>query len=536
MAAAREPGRSSGRLPIGAAAFALVAFVLAVVGLAIDAGAPTVDVFYRAMQLFALESSVTPGNPVHEVARFLAPLSTVTAVLVGLRALLGDELRRRRIARTTGHAIVCGDDDAALALARNLRADGRAVVLVGSVGAELSDASGIPAVHGDPSDVDILRAAGIAGATALYACARHSAANAAVALAVGRLRDPTGARLSTYAQVRSDDLVEALGVRRLTAARPETVTIDFFAIDDIAARALLDRHPTGPATPVVCGFGELGKAVVRAIVRRPGAPADAGVPPQVRALVVAAAVEAAVRAEATDLDAQARGWEVRTGSESDGEGVIYVCLDDEEAALATGLRLADTGGRDVVVCLRRASPFQEAFDRGGKMRIFGVLDEACREDAIVADSIVGRAARAIHERYRVDAIRRGDTVVTNASVVPWHELPSHLQESNYAQAEHMGAKLSEIGASLVSRPPAVPFMFTEDELGRLARLEHRRWMDERLAAGFVHGPRREGRQHPNLVDWPELSPETRQKDVDAVRQLPDVLADGGLYIARSPAA
>ena len=96
----------------------------------------------------------------------------------------------------------------------------------------------------------------------------------------------------------------------------------------------------------------------------------------------------------------------------------------------------------------------------------------------------------------------------------------------------MGRKLQEIGAVLVGDRPPEPFEFTAEELQRLARLEHARWMEERLAAGFVHGPRREGRFHPDLVDWPELSEESRQKDVDAVLHLPDVLAADGIYIAR----
>lgn len=528
MAGEREPGRSSGWPQIGAAALALVAFGLAVAGMAIDAaGPPTLDIVYRSLQLFVLEGDATPGNPMHEVARFLAPLSTVIAVLVSLRALLGDELRRRRIAHTAGHAIVCGDDPAALALARNLREDGRAVVLVGSPGDALPGGATIPTVPGDPSDAATLRAAGIAGATTLYACAPHGAANAAIALAAGSLRDGSDARLSTFAQVRSDDLVEALRVRRLAGAPPGTVTIDFFVLDDIAARVLLERHPHGSATPVVSGFGELGQAVVRAIVRRPGAA------PQARPLVVASAVAAEVRAEATRLEARARGWDLRTGTDRDGDGTVYVCLDDEEVAVATGLRLARNAERDVVVCLRRASPFREALGVGGRMKILGVLDEACRQDAIVSDSIVGRAARAIHDRYRADAIRRGDSATTNSSLVPWSELPAHLQESNYAQAEHVGAKLIEIGAILVTRPPAVPFTFSAAEIERLARLEHRRWMYERLAAGFSYGPRREGRHHPDLVDWPDLSPESCQKDVDAVRNLPDLLAAEGLYLERA---
>ena len=147
----------------------------------------------------------------------------------------------------------------------------------------------------------------------------------------------------------------------------------------------------------------------------------------------------------------------------------------------------------MVVCLRRQSPFRETLAGSDGVHIFGILDEACQPSAIESDSIVDRAARAIHEGYLAEArANAGESRQTNKSLVPWQELPQHLKESNYAQAEHMGRKLQEIGAVLVGDRPREPFEFTAEELQRLARLEHARWMEERLAAGFVHGPRRRG--------------------------------------------
>ena len=60
-------------------------------------------------------------------------------------------------------------------------------------------------------------------------------------------------------------------------------------------------------------------------------------------------------------------------------------------------------------------------------------------------------------------------------------------------------------------------------------------MDERLASGFVFGPRWEGREYPDLVDWANLSPESRQKDIDTVEHLRALLARADLYLRRLPA-
>jgi voltage-gated potassium channel Kch len=537
MTGAPEPGRSSEWPQFGTAVLAVLAIVLAAVGMSTTPSPPAlVDVLYRSLQLFVLEGSALDGfeplNPWLQVARFVAPVATVLAVLVTLRSLLGDRWLRRRIAATVGHAIVCGDSDAAVALARSLRESGRAVVLVGSVSAEAPGGGNVPAVPGDPREPSTLRAAGIGGAQDLYACAARSAVNAAVALVAGQLRDDPSSRLSTYAQVRSDDLVEALRVRRLAAPQPDSVTMDFFALDDIAARLLVGRYPPDDGSaPVVVGFGSLGQAVLRAIVRAPGA-----APVARPVVVVSIAANAAIAAQAARLGVADSGWEVRPGVEADGGGPVYICLADEDEAVSTGLRLGRAGDRDVVVCLQRASPFAEALGAASRLKIFGVLDETCRQEAIAGDSIVSRAARAIHEHYRADADARGDSVATNPSMAPWSELPVSLQEANVAQAESIGQKLDAIGAGLTTLAPSVPFAFEDHEIEVLARREHVRWMAERRGRGFVYGTRREGMSHPDLRDWSDLSEESRDKDRDAVRHMPDVLAAEGLYIRRGPGA
>lgn len=532
MGTGAEPGTSSGRPLLVTTLFGLGAFALGVVGLSLELDTGVFDVAYRSLQLFVLDGGalmeVPNVNAVLQVARFLAPAVTVTAVLLGLRSLFHEELRRRRIARTTGHTIVCGDDAAAHALARNLRRDGAAVVLVVPPDASPEwTAAGVSTVLGDAREPEALQAAGIAGAAAVYALAGSSAVNAAVALAAGRIRGRSTVPLATFAQVRREELVDALRVRRIGADRPVAVTMDFFSITDIAARALLARHPVGDGTPVVVGFGEMGQAVLRVLTR---APATDGA----RSVVVASAGSARLRDESAGYPANAAGWDVRRGAETDGDGPVYVCLDDEDDAVATGLRLTTGSARLIVVCLRRAAPFAQALDTEARLKIFGVLDEACHAGAIADDSIVGRTARAIHERYLAAAIDRHEGRSANRSAVPWDELPDHLKRANVAQAEHIGAKLLEIGVSLGTRPPAQPFAFADDEILRLAQVEHARWKVERERAGFRHGPSRTDDQHPDLVDWPDLTDAARDRDIDAVRHLPTLLAAEGLYVRRGP--
>ena len=73
-----------------------------------------------------------------------------------------------------------------------------------------------------------------------------------------------------------------------------------------------------------------------------------------------------------------------------------------------------------------------------------------------------------------------------------------------------------------------------DEIETLARLEHVRWVEDRLRHGWRLGARRDvgAKQSPYLVPWTDLSDEVRDLDRDSVRLIPRLLADSGLSIVR----
>jgi hypothetical protein len=525
---------------IAALIAAVVAFVLGMVGLARMPAGPhgAFDIAYNSLQLFVLGSDPLgnggPYNAPLEIARFLAPATTAFALVEALRAVWRDEWRRRRLARRNGHAIVCGDDVASRVLARNLSAAGMTVVRIAAgIGDATAGRDGIAVVRGDAREQATLRAAGIAGASRVYACASGSGENAAVALAAAQLRTGgSGPRLEVFVQVADDDLVEALRVRQVAAPRTPGASIDFFAVEDTAARALLAQPQLATARSLaVLGSGAFAAALVRAVIRTPLADTA-------RSVVVHTDEPSAVDELAARFAAAERGAVVATAGRFDpvepSADLVIVCLADDEVTVGTCLRLLRSPGRPVIACLRRGAPFAEALAGTQGLTVFGVLDAACTGEAIEGDALLGRAARAIHHNYLENCRAAGDTPQTNDSMREWPELPAYKQESNYAQAEHIGFKLHALGAILTTTPPPEPFEFRDGEVLALARLEHQRWMDERRAAGFVWGPRRERNEHPDLVDWPDLSAESRRKDEEAVEQLPGLLGSTGLHIVRLP--
>jgi uncharacterized membrane protein len=146
--------------------------------------------------------------------------------------------------------------------------------------------------------------------------------------------------------------------------------------------------------------------------------------------------------------------------------------------------------------------------------------------------VTERLAQAIHRAYRQAAAGRGEAP-GRSSLQAWEELPDELKESNRAQARQVGEKLAVIGCFMVPAfDPALTFEFDDEEVQLLARLEHERWMGERMALGYAHGPARQGRMHPDLVPWEELPDEARAKDVAAVQGIPALLDSVGFQALR----
>jgi hypothetical protein len=147
-----------------------------------------------------------------------------------------------------------------------------------------------------------------------------------------------------------------------------------------------------------------------------------------------------------------------------------------------------------------------------------------------------RVARAIHANYVERERARGMTPERNSSMVPWEQLPEELRASNIRQARSHFEKLQRIGCGVELLAGRMPedLVFDAREIERLAVLEHESWRREREDAGWRWGPRKEThtRTHPCLVDWEQLPGIEKQKDRDAVMDIPRLLASAGYQVCR----
>ncbi|MFC5826407.1 NAD-binding protein [Nonomuraea insulae] len=546
----------------GFGVLALVSLVLGFAGmrtyLAGDPRFTLLDLVYYDIQLFVVGSTpLDAGGSLPwplEIARFTAPAVTIYALVETVRLLVGNEFRRLRARESSRHAIVCGTGPLGQAVTQRLREAGRRVVVIGGGVGDPLRAPGVFHVTGDARNPAVLRAAGAQKAQVVYACEDDATVNVAIAATVHGLSPASP--VAAYAHVSDPRLCSALRARRLGLNERREHRLDFFNLEELAVRVLLAGDPVTEARPVLLlGLKHFGDALLVELARRwrlRTPPAGTRLPVRVIAPDAEAEVAALCRtypfvAEACDITPENAGFdEVRAllADTKEPPQRVYVCYNDERLALTATLTMAPLWtGAPVVVRVGQRGTFGDAFgdarlleDLAGTLRIFAVTEEAGKPDLIDED-VIERLARAIHDRYVFECILRGETPEQNASMVAYESLSEVKKGQNRDQAAHLGGKLGAMRCVLAPSTEAPhTFSFTSDEVDRLARMEHRRWMEYLSGRGWTQGPERDDakKQHPDLCDWEYLSDKAREKDRTAVTQLPDILQDAGFRIVRLP--
>ncbi|HMP75224.1 MAG TPA: RyR domain-containing protein [Kiritimatiellia bacterium] len=150
----------------------------------------------------------------------------------------------------------------------------------------------------------------------------------------------------------------------------------------------------------------------------------------------------------------------------------------------------------------------------------------------IPEEAIEGMARNFHETYVAGSANR-----LPDNMKPWPRLPETYKTANREQARCVIRILEACG--FVVRPAGAnpsAINFTEEEVERMAELEHGRWNVERLRDGWRPGPRDDAnKRHPCIVPWSDrktLTEAIKDYDRNAVRQFPAQLARVGLDVVR----
>lgn len=541
---------------------------------------PYSDVAYWSFKDFFINSPADPNLPWQlDVARFLAPVVAGWAGLSGLGLLFRDRVQQMRIPMMRGHVVVCGlGDYVGTVFLRHLQETGVRVVVIeldpDNPNIELCRGLGVPVIVGDAQRLRTLQAAGARRASRVLVVTGDDTVNTQIVAGWRQLPDRRSRELGCMARISDPEFSLLLWIQELQRGDAQ-LSVDFFNIDEISARLLLEDFPikidNGQPHIIVAHLDPLGvwlvyhaarawydnrgdstdKLVVTVIDHNPQERVEALLG-QHPALDEACQFISTYSASAKDIGQLA---DHHRDPATPPISRAYVTAYRDQQAFETALRLRHQldPSITVVVGLSHRHGVAGLLDdvKGAEqagalanIEVFATMERACTAEFVRGGSFE-LMARAIHERWRTEQIR------DRKPATGWEDLDESRKESSRAQARDIPVKLRLVDCALtpLRRWDARDFHFTDEEVTTLSIEEHERWNDERRADGWtlvrlpkVDDPEEEKRlrddakrrkQTEYLVSWEDLPPDIAEYDSMFVRAIPDILASAGLQIVRT---
>lgn len=249
------------------------------------------NALYRSLQLFTLESGFDEQQvglpPLLEFARFAAPVAAGYTAVKAILGLLRDQTVGLRLWWMQRHVVICGLGEKGIRLALAFRRAGYAVVVIdhneehGEF--EQCRRNGILVLPGDATDAGVLRHARVDRATYVVAVCGSDGLNAQIAYECRRLiASPTAPRregngLTCYVHIEDPQLCAVLRERE-AAGTHNGFKVELFNVFESGARVLLtdapaftgaDANAEGLApVVVVVGLGRMGSRVIVHMARQ----------------------------------------------------------------------------------------------------------------------------------------------------------------------------------------------------------------------------------------------------------------------------
>jgi hypothetical protein len=522
------------------------------------------DLVYMSLQLFTLESgAVDPSLPwTLELARYLAPLVTLGAVLKFIYETLRERFNWWRSWCCRDHVILCGLGRTAQCLVEALRAAGKKVVVVERDAQNdripMCQDLGAIVIVGDACENTILAKAGVARARHLVAFCGDDGTNMEIAVQAHRRLAAAGGRatrsLRCVAEVHDLRLCRLLRQHEDFTRADTPYELRLTNSYEQSARQLLEEHPLDGegVSPdcntevhlVVIGFGAMGQSLALQAAKT-GHYAN-GIP--VRMTIADKMIDQrkngfygqypffdkSCNPEFVSCDVDEPEFPEQVGQwvdRPDARTTVVVCLDSETEGFLCALNLISAIDDDEIPIYVRATQGQSIgtlmemacseyrYDRSvvqaaNRIFPFGGSDTWCTRQWLIGED-PDRLARAVHENFKrpspTQAVTQQEANAEEPqATVPkrWEELSHDLRESNHQVVDHISVKLRAIGCtrSRNASDGTVVTEFTNGQIELLAQMEHRRWCAERHLAGWRHGVPRDDRRkiHPMLVSWEEL--------------------------------
>jgi hypothetical protein len=157
--------------------------------------------------------------------------------------------------------------------------------------------------------------------------------------------------------------------------------------------------------------------------------------------------------------------------------------------------------------------------------------------------LLEKLAEAAHEVFCDDLREKGyiygpktqEDKKVHSSLKPYAELPENEKEQNRNNVKDIPNKLASVGYALLpARSGEAPSEFSDDEIEKLAEMEHERWMQQKLDTGWKYAKttNKAKKLHEDLVSWHDLPHDEQEKDRGLVKGIPKILEKAGYTMVK----
>ena len=518
------------------------------------------DLLYMALGLFTFSFTPTGDIPWQlDVARWLAPLLLSYAAVKTIMLMLHSRLLLRRVRGLQNHAVVCGLDGHGRSIVQALVAKGISTVVIepDPINVHLGWAAnhGITVLTGNPRDMSNLIQANIVQAKYLLAFTEDDAINTEIIVQIYQLKltNSSTPPLKSIAHVQNHELAAVLYDDAVFSKDYDNFSARVINMRQMAARWLLTQH--GPDSELITEIATIGEIrilllgsneFVENLILRLAKLGHYGTScpisitlagPQAIEQLAAfnkhwPVLSEIIRIQAQDIELSFLNTQITQQLINRFKpSMIYVCATDTESTLIWSKALERLKmDCPVIVCQFSddvlAKRIEAIFALHTQFKFVYPASAILNFDNIF-NATQDQLAIAIHNNYVASQIAAGDTSEKNASLVDWDKLPETLKDANRNQADHLQIKCRVITGEQHCTTKQVEQSINDKKmLEHLAHMEHERWMAEKLLDGwqYTQGSKDiEARKSPSLITWEQLPESERQKDLDSVHNIPQLL-------------
>ena len=151
----------------------------------------------------------------------------------------------------------------------------------------------------------------------------------------------------------------------------------------------------------------------------------------------------------------------------------------------------------------------------------------------IQPNVLEKMAKTIHDNYNKTQLERNP--YTWPSYPTWESLPDTLKNSNIRQAKGVFEKL-QVSGYIWSNEDLPGFEeiadFSDDEIEPLSKLEHDRWVEERIESGWKYGHIKDVDLmiSPYIAPYDDIPDEIKEYDRDAVRNVFPLIHSLGMKV------